>query len=435
MRTHQSVALVVLLGVVASVAIVGRGDARIASTSGASARGAEAHVSNAAPSSLLDSIPSPAGPGSAEPNLTVGPDGRVYLSWLEPADSSHAFKFSVHDGRAWSAPRTIRIGRDFFVNWADFPSLAVMSDGRIVAHWLQRTGKGTYAYGVRMSGSRDGGATWSTAVVPHQDSSDTEHGFVSVWAEGANASAAWLDGRKFAKVDHAAGSHGNPANEMMLVAGGLDARGRRMPETTLDERACDCCQTAGAMTSTGPVIAYRDRSSDEIRDIYVVRRVGTKWTAPAPVYRDGWKIAACPVNGPSISARGARVALGWFTAANDSARVKLAFSTNGGASFGAPVRIDEGNPSGRVGTVLLADGSALVTWIERTGGDTASVRARRVDANGTRGAVMTIATSSAARASGFPRMALTGSHAMFAWTQPGRPSSVRTARVALSSFK
>jgi hypothetical protein len=43
--------------------------------------------------------------------------------------------------------------------------------------------------------------------------------------------------------------------------------------------------------------------------------------------------------------------------------------------------------------------------------------------------------SSAARASGFPRVALTNSHAFFAWTQPGKPSSVRTARIALTSFR
>lgn len=420
-------ALLTLTGVTAGPVITGRGDTRMR----------DAGVRDvAARAALFDSIPSPAGPGSGEPNLTVGPDGRVYLSWLEPApDSTHAFKFSVHDGRAWTAPRTIRRGRDFFVNWADFPSLSVMPDGRLVAHWLQRSGKGSYAYGVRMAASRDGGLTWSTPVVPHADSSDTEHGFVSVWADGANASAAWLDGRKSGKGGHDSPAHGSAVSEMMVVAGGLDARGRAMPETVIDERACDCCQTAAAVTSTGAIVAYRDRSPDEIRDIYTVRRVGTKWSAPAPVHRDGWKIAACPVNGPSISARGTRVALAWFTAANDSARVKLAFSANGGAAFGAPVRIDDGNPAGRVGTVLLADGSALVTWVERTGGDTATVRARRVDANGTRGAAMTIAASSAARASGFPRVAVTSSHALFAWTMPGRPSSVRTARVALSSFR
>ena len=34
--------------------------------------------------SAMREIDSPAGPGSGDPNLSVGPDGRIYLSWLEP---------------------------------------------------------------------------------------------------------------------------------------------------------------------------------------------------------------------------------------------------------------------------------------------------------------------------------------------------------------
>src|SRR5687767_11216639 len=82
-------------------------------------------------------IASPTGRGAAEPNLAVGADGRVYMSWLEPADSGHALKFAVLNGRQWSAARTIRSGRDFFVNWADFPSIEVLGGSRLAAHWLQ----------------------------------------------------------------------------------------------------------------------------------------------------------------------------------------------------------------------------------------------------------------------------------------------------------
>lgn len=377
----------------------------------------------------LDSIASPAAPGSGEPYLATALDGRVYMSWLEPADSGHALRFAVLDGVRWSTPQTIRKGRDFFVNWADFPSIEVLDGGRLAVHWLQRTGTGTYAYGVRISQSADGGKTWSSAVTPHRDSSQTEHGFVAMWRDRGQLGAVWLDGRKFSKEGHHA------SNEMMLVSTTIDAKGARGAEVQLDERTCDCCQNSAAMTATGPIVAYRDRSPDEIRDIYVTRRVADKWTPGVPVHSDNWKIAACPVNGPAIAASGNRVAVAWFTAASDSPRVKVAFSDDAGAKFGAPVQIDGGNPAGRVDVALLKDGTALVTWIERTGGDTAEVRMRRIGSNGQLGRVETIAMSSAARASGFPRVAITGPEMVVAWTVPGRPSRIRVSRGPVPDFR
>ncbi len=377
----------------------------------------------------IDSIPSPAGPGSAEPNLATASDGRVYMTWLQPDSAGHALRFAVLNGRTWSAAQTIRAGRDFFVNWADFPSVEVLGGQRLAVHWLQRTGSAAYAYGVRVSQSADGGKTWSTPLTPHRDSTQGEHGFVAMWNEGGRLGAVWLDGRKFGKSGHDA------ANEMMLITTTIEPNGTLGPEVRLDERTCDCCQNSAALTADGPIIAYRDRSPDEIRDIHVTRRVGGKWTAGAAVHADNWKIAACPVNGPAIAASGRRVAVAWFTAAGDSARVKLAFSDDAGATFGAPIRVDGGTPAGRVDVALLQDGSALVTWIERIGGDTAAVRARRVSRAGKPGTATTIATSSATRASGFPRMAVTGSDVVFAWTVPGRPSAVRVARARLAEFR
>ena len=382
-----------------------------------------------APALAIDSLVSPAAAGSAEPNLSVGPDGRVYMTWLEPTNPGHALRFSVHDGTKWSAAQTIVQRSDLSVNWADFPSLVVLDGGRLAAHWLQRNGAATFAYGVRISQSADAGKTWSAPVVPHRDSSEKEHGFVALWNERGTLGAVWLDGRKFKAAGH------DVVNEMMLVTTTLRADGTRGAEVRLDERTCDCCQNAAAMTSSGPIIAYRNRSDAEIRDIYVTRRVGTKWITGTPVHNDQWKIAACPVNGPALAARENRVALAWFTAPGDSARVNVAFSDNSGATFGAPVRVDAGTPAGRVDVALLPDGGALVTWVERTGGDVASVQARRVGPDGKAGIPMTIASSSAARASGFPHAVITGNNVMFAWTLAGRPSAVRVARAPLTEFR
>lgn len=400
--------------VVACIGCAGReGDA----TSAAAARGARLLA--------IDSIASPAAPGSAEPNLAIGPDGRAWLTWMEPAaDSAMALRVAAREGDGWTTPRTIVEGRDFFLNWADFPSLVVLADGRLAAHWLERSGPGTYSYDVRIAQSSDSGRTWSRGLVVHRDGTESEHGFASLWDSAGHVAAVWLDGRKYAgaeKADH----------EMMLVHTVVDSAGRRGAEIRLDERICDCCQTSVARTSRGPIVVYRDRSEDEVRDIYAVRLVDGAWTAPAAVHDDGWRIDFCPVNGPSVAADGDRVAVAWFTASKDTARVNVAFSSDAGASFGAPTRVDEGAPAGRVGVVLLPSGDALVSWIERTTRG-AEVRARRVRIDGTTGAPITVGASSADRASGFPRIAVSANELLATWTVPGTPSTVRVARARLA---
>jgi hypothetical protein len=170
------------------------------------------------------------------------------------------------------------------------------------------------------------------------------------------------------------------------------------------------------MTADGPVVAYRDRSDGELRDIAVVRLRDGRWSEPRTVHADGWEISGCPVNGPSIAASGRRLAVAWFTAANDVPRVKLAFSDDAGASFSEPVVVvDDGAPLGRVETLLLDDGSALVCWMESTpeGG---AIRLRRVRAGGQRDAAITIASSGTARSNGFPQLARAGELLIIAWT-------------------
>lgn len=379
-------------------------------------------------------IASPAAPGSAEPNLAAGPDGRVYLSWIEPAaDSAHTLRFSVLEGERWSAPRTVASGGNWFVNWADFPSLEVMANNTMAAHWLQRNGSGKYTYDVRVAVSRDGGATWTPGVVPHTDGTASEHGFVSMWPErGDSVGLVWLDGRKFGAAE--AEEHG-AAGEMTLRTTRVGPDGRAAPDQELDGRVCDCCQTGMAVSGRGPVVAYRDRSPTEVRDIYVTRYVDGAWTPGRPVHDDGWVMPACPVNGPQVAADGDRVAVAWYTGADSTAQVRVAFSGDAGATFGAPARVDEGNPEGRVDVVMLADGAALVSWVERVGEKEAAVRVRRVGTDGRMGAPRTVAGSSSARASGFPRMVPAGGGVVFAWTAPGEPSQVRTARMPLSDFR
>ena len=397
-------------------------------------------------------MPSPAGPGSGEPNLFAAQDGRVYLTWFEqaPEGDGHVLRLSTLDpGRSegWSTPRTVAEARDFWVNWADFPSVHVLPEGLLAVHWPERSGSGTYDYDVMVSWSEDGGDTWSQPVTPHRDGVSAEHGFVSFFpVDGRTLGAVWLDGRHYAGWDETHGQVGHIGRpddpEMSLrfttlipanpPEAGLGA------EELLDARICDCCQTSAALTDRGPVVVYRDRSPEEIRDISILRREGDQWTAPRPIHEDGWEIAACPVNGPMVAAQGEQVAVAWFTAQGDRPRVQVAFSTDAGDTFSEPIQVDDGDPGGRVALVLLASGDAVVSWLERRSGG-GEILMRSVSAQGRGrsqlGAISVVAESSTVRSSGFPRMVRSGDHMIFAWTdaREGTARQVRTAMARLGA--
>jgi len=125
----------------------------------------------------------------------------------------------------------------------------------------------------------------------------------------------------------------------------------------------------------------------------------------------------------------------WFSAAQDTARVQVAFSADAGASFGDAVRVDDGNPVGRTDVVLTADGSALVLWMEDTGNGRGELRLRRVEPGGGTGPSTTLAVTRSARAAGFPQMVpVAGNGLLLAWTEsgPDGPEAVRVAHLEVS---
>ncbi|HEX4899489.1 MAG TPA: sialidase family protein [Pyrinomonadaceae bacterium] len=379
---------------------------------------------------------SPAGADSREPELSATTDGRMILSWVEKVGSKrYALRFATRDAGNWSTARTVAEGDNWFVNWADFPSVIALTDGSLAAHWLVKSGTGTYAYDVNIARSKDGGNTWGKAIIPHTDQTQTEHGFVSLLplADG-RVGAVWLDGRNLKDVKGEGDEHMPLPVSMTLRYAAIDVAGKLSDEAQLDERVCECCQTSAALTSEGAIAVYRDRSDKEVRDIYYVSRQQGNWTTPRPVHADNWEISGCPVNGPAVAADGRRVAVAWFTGAKDSPRVKIAFSADAGASFAGPIDVDDGETLGRVDVLLLPDGSALVCWLSGTveGG---AVKVRRVSPDGMLGAPAVVAKTDISRSSGFPRMARLGDEVHVAWTEFGKPSYVRTATVNVGDYK
>lgn len=382
-------------------------------------------------SPTITPLPSPVGPRSGEPFLHVDARDRVHMTWLEKSgDSAFAVRYARLDGETWSPPTTIVERRDLFVNWADFPAIIATESGALVAHWLQRSGQGKYAYDVQIARSHDDGVTWTKGAVLHRDGKAAEHGFLAFWAgPGDSTHAAWLDGRNMT------GGHDSARGAMTVHHTSIARDGSLGAERALDLRTCECCQVNAAVGASGPIVVYRDRSEGEIRDIGVVRFVNGAWTEPSLVYDDNWHVEGCPVNGPAIAARGDTAVVAWFTGAGDTARVRVVWSVDGGATFAAPVRIDGGQPVGRVDVEFLADGAAAVSWLERIPPQTGEVRVRRVERGGTLGAPFTVATTSAARPSGFPKLVRRGADLIAAWTVPGDTTYVRLGRFSAQALK
>ncbi|MGZ5435437.1 MAG: sialidase family protein [Pyrinomonadaceae bacterium] len=379
---------------------------------------------------------SPAGADSREPDLSATSDGRVILSWIQKVGEKHyALRMAERDATGWSEVRTVAEGENWFINWADFPSVIALKDGSLAAHWLVKSAASTYAYDVNIARSKDRGKTWDKPIVPHRDMTQTEHGFVSLIAlADGRVGAVWLDGRNLKAVKDE-DEHSALKESMTLRYAAIDAEGKLSDEAQLDDRVCECCQTSAALSSHGVIVAYRDRSTTEVRDISVVRSAtNASWSSAQTVYPDNWQISACPVNGPAIVAEGSRVAIAWFTEAGGQPHVNIAFSNDSGATFGNKIQVDDGNTVGRVDALLLPDGSALVCWLAGTV-ESGAIKVRRIQSNGAMGTVATIAKTDIARSSGFPRMARLQDEVFFAWTEFGKPSHVRVASAKVSGYK
>jgi len=393
---------------------------------------------NCQPNRSIQEIVTPCKIGG-EPNLHITKGGQALLSWVEYLnDTTDVLAFAHLESGEWSPPQIIAKGNNWFVNWADFPSVVAFAENsnHLAAHWLQKSANGTYDYDVRIAQSLDGGKKWRSSFVPHTDGIAAEHGFVSMLPVGNNQIfATWLDGRYTKTENHSDGhDHEGQGGAMTLRGVFFDTQGKLSGDIELDNKVCDCCSTSAALTKNGVIVAYRDRSAAEIRDISIVRQIGQDWTRPRNLYADNWEIAGCPVNGPKIVADGVnKVAVAWYTMANNTPTVKVALSSDAGANFDEPIQVDDGNPLGRVD--LVFDGpNLIVSWLENQGDNQASIRLAKIQPDGQIEKRLTVTQTSPTRRSGFPVMEKLENQLLIAWTEvldEDENTTVRTALVQL----
>ena len=359
-------------------------------------------------------LANPAGAGSLQPNWSVTPDGSALLSWIEPSKGGFfSLRYAARHGANWSEPHTIAAQRHFFRHPAELPEVAQLSEHQWMAHWVEMPKEESEAEYVYTSASTDG-LHWTMPTMAHRDRAPVQHGLASMVASGAGeTSVFWLK----------AGQNEEGPTALMRTI--VDASGKEIREEGLAPDVCACCPTAVAKTAKGLLLAYRAHTAQDIRDISILRFENGHWSQPKNLYADNWHINACPTNAASVAAAGDRVAISWFTSAQDMPKTEVAFSTDSGSTFTKPATVSTGHSFGYT-SVVLDEGGAIVSWLEQgAGGGAARVLVRQISFSGSAGPVLQVAEGGR-MALGYPRLFHSGADTFIAW---GDPKRLQTARL------
>ena len=365
----------------------------------------------------VEPVANPAPLGSLQAHWATTQDGSPLLSWIETLkDGSFALRFAIRRGTQWSEPRTIVANRHFFRQPAESPSVISFADRSLLAEWVEVPSGSSEAEYTYVSASKDG-IKWTPPVMAHQDRSPVQHALVSMVASGdREASLVWLEALK--------GEDAPSALKRTVV----NSDGKVLKEENLDSDVCTCCPTSIVKTSKGLLVAYRDHTPQDIRDIAVIRFENGRWLPSKILNPDKWEINACPVNGASAAAKDNRVAIAWYTEGDDTPRTQVVFSSDGGATFGKPIRVSTGNSFGHVSAVLDDQGGVFISWLEEgKGADGVRVLVRQVTGAGVAGPLTQVAQDSR-QGIGYPRLLHAGSETWIAWGN-STTTKVQTARL------
>ena len=359
---------------------------------------------------FIEDIPFLYGDNNAQPNL-VSSNGALSLSWISSKNKNKAsLHFSQFKKGKWIKPQKIANGSDWFVNWADFPAHAINED-LIITSYLKKSDSGTYTYDVILNLQKLSGEKIKKDFLLNTDGVKAEHGFVSIIPNNNKGFfITWLDGRN--TVEKKLDGHHKP---MTIRFAEITNTGEVINESELDEAACDCCQTSIAMTNNGPIVVYRDRSENEVRDIYTIRNINGVWEEPNPLHNDGWIINGCPVNGPKVAVNSTNLAIAWFTVINDNPIVNVSFSKTNGDSFGIPFKLNDLDAIGRVDVAFLNNEEVIVSYMEVDDIGT-YLRIKKVSVTGEISKPITISKIDGGRNTGVPQLEIINNEIFIVWT-------------------
>lgn len=379
-------------------------------------------------------------PGAVNNSVSLAAAGsEVVIAWAARAATATDVyaAWSRDGGAAFGEPvRVNDIAGDARVSGEQAPRIALGASTEVV--WVSRQDGASV---VRAAKVRTGERRFEPATTVHAQGLTGARGWASLAVDkNAAVHVAWLDGRNAQAEPAGAAATGHAGHKGMrqdLFQAVVSPDGTRS-ETRVATDVCFCCKTSVATALDGSVyLAWRHIYPPNLRDMAVARSTdgGRTFSAPVRVSEDGWALDGCPDDGPSIAvdARGA-VHIAWPTLVPGSASGKgifYSYSQDGGRTFAARVRLDEG--TGSAHPQLAVGGNRVVVVWDQSDGQR-RIHTRTISSDPKAAAWTPVlgppSILSAERPSVYPAVAITPAATVVAWTEEAQAGSeIRVRRL------
>lgn len=323
---------------------------------------------------------------SAEPAIASGPDGTLYVVWVDHVEKTNAnIMLQRFDANGRGLGPAVRVNPESGQAKAwrgDPPTIIAGTKGEVYVGWTAKIEGSKGGNILYLSVSRDGGTSFEPPVKVNDDISPASHGMHSMAVdEAGNIHFAWLDERYLnAKKDrvesdnserdsvpqNAAFFHDKQAveerepNAEVFTAVSSDGGRAFSANTRIAADVCPCCKTTLLTGSDNEVyIAWRQVQPGDFRHIAVAKSTdgGKTFASPAIVSDDRWQLSACPVSGAAMSLSDGALRVAWFTAGEAGPRgLYITESRDGAKTFSPRKLVAESSISGTpvfIGETLL----------------------------------------------------------------------------------
>ena len=263
-------------------------------------------------------------------------NGNILAMGVDPTKKQFVLAMSHDGGDQFMKPVAVSPdGADIQYRGENGPSL-VARGMQVYALWQQARKEG--GSDIVVATQRGMGQPFAEPVrVLDKPATDRSFNGFSSMALGTHGEiyVVWLDGRDQAQ----------PGTFSVYLAKSIDQGHTFGKNVRVQSGVCPCCRPSIAVDDDGTVyVAWRKVFEGDIRDIVVASSAdgGNTFSDPVKAANDNWVLHACPESGPSMQAKGGRVAIAWFSEGNKQAGIRYTYSTDKGKTF-SPVKIASQN--------------------------------------------------------------------------------------------